>query len=83
MNDVCARLVPKLDQSGESEQSVPLNNQNRSNQKKTIRKRGSILIDGLEQRGPMLITHWGVSGPVILKLSGWGSRVLYETKYRG
>lgn len=30
----------------------------------------------LEQTGPVLITHWGVSGPAILKLSAWGARQL-------
>lgn len=37
----------------------------------------------LEQTGPLLITHWGLSGPAILKLSAWGARALYETRYRG
>lgn len=35
----------------------------------------------LEQRGALLITHWGLSGPAILKLSAWGARFLYELKY--
>lgn len=35
----------------------------------------------LEQSGALLITHWGVSGPAILKLSAWGARVLYDLKY--
>lgn len=35
----------------------------------------------LEQTGALLITHWGVSGPVILKLSAWGARFLYDLKY--
>ncbi|BAQ60162.1 NAD(FAD)-utilizing dehydrogenases [Geminocystis sp. NIES-3708] len=35
----------------------------------------------LEQKGSLLITHWGLSGPAILKLSAWGARVLYENKY--
>ena len=30
----------------------------------------------LEQEGPLLITHWGLSGPVILRLSAWGAREL-------
>ena len=36
----------------------------------------------LKQRGPVLITHWGLSGPAILKLSAWGARTLYEKKYQ-
>lgn len=35
----------------------------------------------LEQRGPLLITHWGMSGPAILKLSAWGARELAERNY--
>lgn len=30
----------------------------------------------LEQRGPVLITHWGLSGPAVLKLSAWAAREL-------
>jgi len=32
----------------------------------------------LKERGPLLITHWGMSGPVILRLSAWGARLLAE-----
>ncbi|MBE9171316.1 NAD(P)/FAD-dependent oxidoreductase [Pleurocapsales cyanobacterium LEGE 06147] len=35
----------------------------------------------LEQTGALLITHWGVSGPAILKLSAWGARVLHDNNY--
>jgi hypothetical protein len=31
--------------------------------------------------GPLLITHWGMSGPAILKASAWGARLLAEKKY--
>lgn len=36
----------------------------------------------LEQTGPLLLTHWGFSGPAILKLSAWGARVLFEKNYQ-
>ncbi len=36
----------------------------------------------LESEGPLLITHWGMSGPAILKLSAWGARLLEPMKYR-
>ena len=36
----------------------------------------------LEQRGPLLITHWGLSGPAVLKLSAWGARELQARNYR-
>lgn len=35
----------------------------------------------LKQDGPLLITHWGFSGPAALKLSAWGARVLHEVNY--
>lgn len=38
-------------------------------------------VVGLSQRGPILITHWGFSGPVVLTLSAFGARVLYDRKY--
>ncbi|AKG20832.1 NAD(P)/FAD-dependent oxidoreductase [Calothrix sp. 336/3] len=37
----------------------------------------------LEQMGALLITHWGVSGPAVLKLSAWGARMLQGSKYQG
>ncbi len=37
---------------------------------------------GLRERGPLLITHWGLSGPVILRLSAWGARELYDASYQ-
>jgi predicted Rossmann fold flavoprotein len=36
----------------------------------------------LVQTGPLLITHWGLSGPAILKLSAWGARALHDARYR-
>ncbi len=36
----------------------------------------------LKQSGAMLITHWGLSGPAVLKLSAWGARPLHQQKYR-
>ena len=36
----------------------------------------------LEETGPLLITHWGVSGPAVLKLSAWGARDLKSCNYR-
>ncbi len=35
----------------------------------------------LEQQGPLLITHWGFSGPAVLKLSAWGARELQQRKW--
>ncbi|MEO7450222.1 MAG: NAD(P)/FAD-dependent oxidoreductase [Chitinophagaceae bacterium] len=40
-----------------------------------------ILGSRLETSGPLLITHWGLSGPAILKLSAWGARELAEGNY--
>jgi predicted Rossmann fold flavoprotein len=41
-----------------------------------------ITGETLKERGPLLITHWGMSGPAILKLSAWGARLLKEKDYR-
>jgi len=40
-----------------------------------------ILDEKLESDGPLLITHWGLSGPGILKLSAWGARILEARNY--
>jgi predicted Rossmann fold flavoprotein len=40
-----------------------------------------ILESGLKERGPLLITHWGLSGPSILRLSAWGARELQKRNY--
>ncbi|MEI6106045.1 MAG: NAD(P)/FAD-dependent oxidoreductase [Opitutae bacterium] len=36
----------------------------------------------LQEQGPLLVTHWGLSGPAILKLSAWGARSLHDCDYR-
>lgn len=43
-----------------------------------------VTISGtkLVQQAPLLITHWGFSGPAILKLSAWGARILNEKQYQ-
>ena len=43
----------------------------------------TVRIQGtkLSHSGPVLITHWGMSGPAILKLSAWGARELAENNY--
>ncbi len=35
----------------------------------------------LDEIGPVLITHWGLSGPAILRLSAWGARWMYGQNY--
>ncbi|HRH39160.1 MAG TPA: aminoacetone oxidase family FAD-binding enzyme, partial [Flavobacteriales bacterium] len=35
----------------------------------------------LESTGPLLITHWGLSGPAVLRLSAFGARVLHDMQY--
>ena len=44
----------------------------------TVKVKGSKL----EASGPTLITHWGMSGPGILRLSAWGARELADKEYR-
>lgn len=45
-------------------------------------KSSKIEKEFLSTEGPLLITHWGMSGPAILKLSAWGARFLEAYKYR-
>jgi len=40
-----------------------------------------IIGTKLEEEGPLLITHWGLSGPVVLRLSAWGARELRVKNY--
>lgn len=35
----------------------------------------------LQEEGPLLITHWGISGPVVLRTSAWGARELADKNY--
>jgi hypothetical protein len=37
---------------------------------------------GLRERGALLLTHWGLSGPVVLRLSAWGARKLQALNYQ-
>lgn len=48
----------------------------------TARLRLTVDSHKLEQTGSLLITHWGLSGPAVLKLSAWGARILYDEKYQ-
>jgi predicted Rossmann fold flavoprotein len=44
---------------------------------------GEVRIQGTKftQRGPLLITHWGLSGPAVIKLSAWAAEHLHGVKY--
>ena len=44
----------------------------------TVKVKGT----NLKASGPLLITHWGLSGPGILRLSAWGARILSEKNYQ-
>ena len=41
----------------------------------------SVVDEDLHADGPLLITHWGVSGPAVLKLSAWGAKALHKRGY--
>jgi predicted Rossmann fold flavoprotein len=49
---------------------------------KAALKQYSVQMSDLESEGPTLITHWGMSGPGILRLSAWGARILNELNYK-
>jgi predicted Rossmann fold flavoprotein len=42
----------------------------------------SVPDAALRERGPLLMTHWGLSGPAVLRLSAWGARELHDRDYR-
>jgi hypothetical protein len=42
----------------------------------------NVVNSKLEEQGPLLITHWGLSGPGILKLSAWGALELHQKDYQ-
>lgn len=42
----------------------------------------SIIGTKWKQQGPMLVTHWGLSGPAILKLSAWAARWIHSQQDR-
>jgi predicted Rossmann fold flavoprotein len=46
-------------------------------EKATVKVEGTKLMG----KGPLLVTHWGMSGPAILLLSAWGARILNEKNY--
>jgi len=42
----------------------------------------SVVGTKLSNSGPLLITHWGMSGPGILRLSAWGARILADKQHK-
>ena len=46
-------------------------------------ERGVVRIAGTKffQEGPVLITHWGLSGPAVIKLSAWAAEWLHQVNY--
>ena len=42
----------------------------------------SVTNAELRERGPVLVTHWGLSGPAVLRLSAWGARKLHALDYK-
>jgi hypothetical protein len=42
----------------------------------------SVPNTSLKEKGPVLFTHWGLSGPAILRLSAWGARDLNQKDYQ-
>lgn len=51
----------------------------------TVVEDASVMLCGtkLRSRGPLLLTHWGMSGPAILRLSSYAARNLAESDYKG
>ncbi|PZR23679.1 MAG: aminoacetone oxidase family FAD-binding enzyme [Flavobacterium psychrophilum] len=49
-----------------------------------VSAQASVNVKGtkLQAAGPLLITHWGMSGPAILRVSAWGARELFDKNYQ-
>ncbi|MCO6147185.1 NAD(P)/FAD-dependent oxidoreductase [Flavobacterium sp. NRK1] len=49
-----------------------------------VSAQASVKVKGtkLQASGPLLITHWGMSGPAILRVSAWGARELFAKSYQ-
>lgn len=47
-------------------------------------EQATVKIEGMKLvgKGPLLITHWGLSGPAVLQLSAWGARILADKNYQ-
>lgn len=45
------------------------------------RVEASVPVTRLREEGALMLTHWGLSGPVILRLSAWGARELHGFNY--
>lgn len=48
----------------------------------STKARVRIVGTSLETTGPLLVTHWGLSGPAVLRCSAWGARELSALEYR-
>ncbi|MEB3292823.1 MAG: NAD(P)/FAD-dependent oxidoreductase [Synechococcales bacterium] len=48
----------------------------------SARLRLQVGAEKFEQTGALLITHWGFSGPAVLKLSAWAARELHDQRYQ-
>jgi predicted Rossmann fold flavoprotein len=42
----------------------------------------TLIMDTITTHGALLVTHWGLSGPAVLRCSAWGARELFEKKYQ-
>ena len=49
----------------------------------TVVNEAQVMLPGTKMRasGPLLITHWGMSGPAVLRLSSYGARLLADRHY--
>lgn len=61
-------------------QIVPENGQKKNSPSSSIFKK--VGPESTSSEGPVLVTHWGLSGPAILKLSAWGARLFNHLEYQ-
>ena len=82
--DYLARLGHEISAPVPSLFTFNINDKNLRSLMGTVVDNATIGIVGEKMRGegPLLITHWGMSGPAVLKLSSYAARFLHEHQYR-
>jgi hypothetical protein len=76
--DVVPSAPKSADSAGDPASGLPPQRSANTRAQKHLASDGA----GLVQRGPLLITKQGLSGPAVLKLSAFGARMLSAAQYR-
>ncbi|CAB9523029.1 HI0933-like protein [Seminavis robusta] len=78
-----ARVTFRPEESSKKDATITSQDDGKVQQQPKKRKRSKKTPPHLQQEGPLLVTHHGVSGPAVLRLSAFGARDFHEANYRG